>query len=268
MTDTSELVKVLITVMTYPHPSEKHKEVVCTAGVTDKGEWVRLYPIDYRYRPKTQKFRKYQWIEVQLEPRGNANDNRKESRKPDLDSIKILGPRILTGNQWFERKKIIDTLPHHTVKELTALHKKDRTSLGVVRPSQILDLKISPADSDWKPQWQRRLSQLDLFDGAPKQLSKIPFKFQYVFKCEDSKNPHCIMVEDWELGILFLRERDRLKSDKRAAESVRKKFFGEMCAKDKDTRFFMGNNLRFGTWLVLGVFWPPKTNGEQLDLFS
>ena len=42
---------VLITVMTYPHPSQRHQELVCTAGITEAGEWVRLYPIDYRYRP-------------------------------------------------------------------------------------------------------------------------------------------------------------------------------------------------------------------------
>jgi hypothetical protein len=43
-------IKVLITVMTYPHPSESHQELVCTAGITEAGEWVRLHPIDYRYR--------------------------------------------------------------------------------------------------------------------------------------------------------------------------------------------------------------------------
>jgi hypothetical protein len=58
--------KVLIAVMTYPHPSESHQELVCTAGITEAGEWVRLYPIDYRYRPKNQQFRKYQWIEIGL----------------------------------------------------------------------------------------------------------------------------------------------------------------------------------------------------------
>ncbi len=42
--------KVLITVMTYPHPSRGYQELVCTAGVTESGEWIRLYPVDYRYR--------------------------------------------------------------------------------------------------------------------------------------------------------------------------------------------------------------------------
>ncbi len=57
---TYESTKVLITVMTYPHPSEGYKELICTAGITENGDWVQLYAIDYRYRPRHQKFRKYQ----------------------------------------------------------------------------------------------------------------------------------------------------------------------------------------------------------------
>ena len=79
-----ELTKVLITVMTYPHPSKKYQETVCTAGVTESGEWIRLYPIDYRYRPGHQKFKKWQWIEVALGERGHGSDQRVESREPDL----------------------------------------------------------------------------------------------------------------------------------------------------------------------------------------
>jgi len=30
--------KVLITVLTYPHPSESYDELVCTAGITEAGE--------------------------------------------------------------------------------------------------------------------------------------------------------------------------------------------------------------------------------------
>lgn len=32
------------------------------------------------------------------------------------------------------------------------------------------------------------------------------------------------MIEDWELGVLFLKEVDRLGSQEQAAESVRNKF--------------------------------------------
>ena len=72
MNESFEPTRVLITVMTYPHPSRGYQELICTAGITEAGEWVRLYPIDYRYRPRDQQFRKYQWIEVGLSPRGPA----------------------------------------------------------------------------------------------------------------------------------------------------------------------------------------------------
>lgn len=34
--------KILITVKTYPIPSQKYDELVCTAGVTENGEFIRL----------------------------------------------------------------------------------------------------------------------------------------------------------------------------------------------------------------------------------
>jgi hypothetical protein len=114
--------KVLITVMTYPHPSRGYEELVCTAGVTGAGEWVRLYPVDYRHRPSHQKVRKYQWIEVGLAPQGSGNDNRKESRKPDLNSIRLLGAPLDTDDAWRKRREIIDRLPVHTLLQLQALH--------------------------------------------------------------------------------------------------------------------------------------------------
>jgi hypothetical protein len=41
----------MITVKTYPNPSETYGETVCVAGVRlDRGrpEWIRLYPVKFR----------------------------------------------------------------------------------------------------------------------------------------------------------------------------------------------------------------------------
>jgi hypothetical protein len=244
--------------MTYPHPSERHNELVCTAGLTESREWVRLYPIDYRYRPAKQKFHKYQWIEVELEVAGAGNDNRKESRRPVLDSIRILGERLPSANKWAKRREVIDACLHNTLNELKSLYENDHVSLGIVRPSKILDLEIRPADPEWKPSWRVLFEQMTLFGPPQKPLRKIPYSFHYRFECEDSQVPHTAMCEDWELGVLFLNESARLGSDEAAAESVKKKFLGEMCREDKETRFFMGTFFPYNTWLVLGVFWPPR----------
>ncbi|MDA3800374.1 MAG: hypothetical protein PF692_15015, partial [Kiritimatiellae bacterium] len=69
--------KVLITVKTYPTVSTKYDELVCTAGVKENGEWIRIYPIPFRKLDYTQKYSKYQWVEMDLVK--NDSDFRPES---------------------------------------------------------------------------------------------------------------------------------------------------------------------------------------------
>lgn len=152
---------VLITVMTYPHPSRGYSELVCTAGITRSFEWVRLYPVDYRYRARHQQFRKYQWINVGLADRGAGNDNRRESRRPDPDSIRILGDPLSTDHCWRERREIIDRMPVRTVNQLKSLYDSENTSIGIVKPTELIDIEIEPADPEWKPEWQALFNQLN-----------------------------------------------------------------------------------------------------------
>ena len=258
---------VLITVMTYPHPSRGYSELVCTAGITRSLEWVRLYPVDYRYRSKSQQFHKYQWVNVGLASRGAGNDNRRESRRPDLDSIRISGAPLSTADCWRERREIIDKMPVRTVNQLRELYASESTSIGIVRPTELIDLEIGAADPDWKPDWQALFNQLTLFGDAPRDLAKIPFKFSYVFKCEDDDKPHRAMIEDWELGVLYLKERDRKASEQLAAQSVKDKFLS-LFAKDRDPLLFMGTTFPWNSWVVIGVFYPPKKFQGMLDFGS
>ncbi len=50
----NEKIKVLITVKTYPIPSARYDELVCTAGVTETGDFIRLYPVNFRDLPFSQ----------------------------------------------------------------------------------------------------------------------------------------------------------------------------------------------------------------------
>ena len=53
--------KILILVKTYPTPSTKYIETVCTAGIREDGSWIRIFPIPFRTLDDYQKYRKYQW---------------------------------------------------------------------------------------------------------------------------------------------------------------------------------------------------------------
>ena len=89
--------KVLITVKTYPIPSSRYEELVCTAGVTETGDFIRLYPINFRELPFDQQYKKYQWIEI-MATKHEGRDARKESYRPDCDTLKIIGKPILSSN--------------------------------------------------------------------------------------------------------------------------------------------------------------------------
>ncbi|MBP9581870.1 MAG: hypothetical protein KBE38_06915, partial [Ignavibacterium sp.] len=72
--------KILITVKAYPAISKKYNETVCTAGITEEGRWIRIYPIPFRQLDYNNQFRKYEWIELDLEK--NPSDFRPESYRP------------------------------------------------------------------------------------------------------------------------------------------------------------------------------------------
>lgn len=251
--------KVLITVKTYPLPSEKYQELVCTAGVLEDGSFIRLYPINYRYRRYWQWYRKYEWITVEAEK--HDRDPRKESYRPKVETIRPTGEFIASNPKdgWAARRKYVLAQGAKTMEELKHLRESDNTSLGIVKPARITDFVIEPAEAEWKPNWQGVFQQLKLFGPEQKPLERIPYKFSYRFECDSPDcHGHKMMIEDWEVGALYRNEVIRLGSPEGASESVRKKFFGQMCGPDKDTHFFVGTVLQHATWVVLGVFWPPR----------
>jgi len=251
-------IRALITVKTYPLPSVGYQELVCTAGVQPDGSFVRLYPIDYRYLPYWQWYKKYQWVEVEVEK--HDRDPRKESFRPILETLRPIGEPLDTKDKWAERKKYVLAHGTHSMEELYDLQQAEDISLGIVRPSRILDFVIEESDRDWKPEWESLFIQQRLFGPQQKPLEKIPFQFSYRFACNDPccSGKHKMMIEDWEVGQLFLTMRDKYGDEQIATEKVKDKFFKQMCAPEIDTHFFVGTTLQYGTWIVLGVFWPKK----------
>ena len=59
--------RVLVVAKAAPESSKAHGDVVCTAGITDEGEFIRLYPIPLALWKRGLGFKKYDWIEVECE---------------------------------------------------------------------------------------------------------------------------------------------------------------------------------------------------------
>ena len=52
-------------------------------------------------------------------------------------------------------------------------------------------------------------------------------------------------VEDWEVGALYWRLVDEGAGPEEAAEKVKQKFLGEICAPEKETYFYVGRVLKW-----------------------
>jgi len=250
--------KLLITVKTYPTPSTRYKEIVCTAGVKEDGSWVRLYPIDYRYRNYSQWYKKYQWIEVDVKK--HNIDPRPESYRPCND-IKILSEPLPTKNEWAERKKYVLAKGTKTMCWLQRQSQKD-TSLGIIKPFNIEDFCWKEVSRNWSKKQLQVLNQLSIFEKN-KPLEKIPYQFRYKFKCEDTNcQGHNMLIEDWEVMQLYRNMRDKY-GEKQGLMKVKEKFLNEICSPARDTYFIVGTVLTHGTWIIIGTFWPPKSDLEK-----
>jgi len=257
-----ETKKALIVVRTYPTPAKKGAEVSCTAAITDSGEWLRLFPVPWRYLAAEEQFRRYQWVEVIVE---KASDPRPESYKLTQNGIKIISPQLSSDNEWHLRREIIEPLRAHC---LCCLVKGRDTNgyptLGVFKPRTIEKLIITSEDPSWTPAQQAILTQGHLFAEKPKQqLEKIPYKFQYRFLCDDAEcKGHTLSCTDWEMAEAYRRWRDQY--GEQWEEKFRQKFETEMINKF-DTHFFVGTvHQHPGSWIIVGLFYPPPIIQRRL----
>jgi hypothetical protein len=269
--------KVLITVKTYPLPSNKYEELIITAGVLEDGKWVRIYPIPFRSLPLEKKFEKYEWIQLDLVR--NTSDFRPESYRPktDASNIQILG-KLGTDHNWEERKKYVLQEVSTSFEELISLAKSEtKKSLATFRPMEIIDFIIEEDTRTWKEQWIANYEQYGLFDIDEKGegilrkiINKVPYKYSYRFLCENENKPRTLMIEDWEIGALYWNCLNQVGGDETEANKlVRKKYFEEFLNR-KEIYFFVGTTKKFhnvapNPFVIIGMFYPPKHQENNID---
>lgn len=277
--------RVLITVTTYPLPSSSYDELVCTAGVLESGEWIRIYPVPLEFmrgmkiNGHFQRF-KYTWIELDLRER--TDDIRPESFSPvdyGFNDLVVHG-NLGSENFWAERKKFC---LNNVYTDLDALIAESRApknkSLATFKPKEILNFRAVPDDEEWKPEWKAQLQQLQLdFEKASQNPSKremirkVPFKFYYDFIDENDKKVRKMMIEDWEIGELYWHCLKDCNGDRKAAvEKVKQRYFDTFKNKH-DIYLFLGTTKQWhirrspNPFVIIGVFYPLKNSDTQLSL--
>lgn len=266
--------RVLITVKAYPLPSATYDELVCTAGLLESGQWIRIYPVPFQFL----NYEKYDWVELELRARDRRQDFRPESfqpKYPDLADLQVV-KKVGTEQGWLVRRQLCLRNAYTSMTKLIDDSKDPRNlSLATFKPTTISRLLVENDDREWKAEWLERLKQTDMFttgrtDGptARVPIDKVPFRFKYEF-ADDAGRISAMTIEDWEIGALFRNCLASSEGDEdEACAKVREKYEVEFLKK-KDLAFFLGTTLSHhrarhtNPFTIVGVFYPPLPTAQQ-----
>ena len=273
----TKIQRILILCKTYPSPSSRYTETSCVAGMTESGQLIRLFPVPFRMVSDEQQFKKWQWISARVVHA--HDDHRPESHRVFVDTIDCSEPPLPTAHAWAARRAEIDKL--RVFDDFDALEQariSGGVTLGVVRPSKIKQLRITPvAAPDWTENEKAKLLQEQnqdaLFDNAEekkalKLLKKLPFDFHYAYECTSGEvtKTYIHKLVDWEAGALYWN----IHRTPDWQAGFRQKFEADL--PKQDLMFLMGTIHRFpNQWLIVSVLYPPRItqqNAAQGSLFG
>ena len=268
--DGEVLARILITAKTYPTPSERHLETVCTAGVrldTPAPEWVRLYPISYRLLDYDLQFKKDQVVEVPIRARG-SKDIRRESFTPDI--TRLVSGEVIDSQRgkWTKRREMLGPLIGATTTCELIRANKDLPphtlgpSLGLIKPK---DVRVSVTKGKpWNQKQQQKATRAatpTLFDEdyVRNELEPQPYEMRIKYTCTDSAcKGHNQSLIDWEVGQAGRSWANSYPADE-IPERLRAKW-QSLFSDDKDAHLFVGNQLVHPrSFMGLGVWYPKKS---------
>lgn len=233
--------QVLVLVKAAPNWSRKYKEYeICTAGISEDGEWRRLYPFPEEVMLK-QDIHVWDLIEVETtEPKA---DPRPESRKIRAESIEKIG-RINNRN---ERRDLLDGIAETSLN----IPIEEKRTMTLVKPI-IENFHIKKKVPE--------IIQITL-NGKPFKRSPYgDFGLYYQWRCPKScqycrDRPHTMQCFDWGANVLYKRYND----EEEAKVKVKQMCYYRM-KYDFDTWFALGTHSRrpWKRWLIVGLLWMKK----------
>lgn len=242
MSATPQNCKVTILVKALPQPSKQYGETVCCAGVTEDGQWKRLFPVRFRHLSGDSSFARWDWVSFRY--RRPTSDARAESCHVFEDSIAIEGKLARKR----EQQRLLSPLVLGSAKQAMELGQ----SLALIRPKNsrfIAKKKSVAAMAEERESYRRAAGQTSMFDKELAELEPSPFEFRFRF--EDDAGKHDYENGDWETHAMFWREQKR--RGEAAALAWMDQTFNEEYP-SKGMVFAIGNQAkRPQTWQLLGV---------------
>jgi hypothetical protein len=248
--------RLLVLAKATPEISSTYEHLVCVAGITESGEWRRVYPIPWKtfWKSSRKNFKKKSWVEYELEST-TPSDHRPESRKIKFETIRPLGEAKFQDIESMLKERMT------CIEELEKKGPKVQ-SLGVIKPKKVLD--FTPVNNVHYEKLVRKGAQTDLLGNSAVKLDIPKYKYRYEFTDDEEGRVHELLCEDWEVGELYrkceeYRKEGKYKDEDEVHSKVREKMLGGIANNDH-VYFIVGSHYRFSTFMIVGVIYPRKTD--------
>lgn len=254
--------RILITVKTYPNPSSKYDETVCTAGIDmESGRLIRLYPVRFRHLKFEDQFKK--WDIVELDVQHKSSDPRGDTWTPVGNDYDVVGHMGTGGGKppdWAERCSHVMPVVS-TVEALQSAARDRSCSLGVVKVHGPARLRAVADPGAWDSGQLSIMGQQNLLGAQLHPLERLPYKFMYDFRCSPACPGHSFRVFDWEAYALFRGQRAKKGDAASAAADVEHQYNVRLGIDTHDVHLFVGTHyLRQTQFSAIGVFYPPRSD--------
>ena len=230
-----------------PEPSKTHVETVCTGGITEAGEVLRLYPIPLRYLEKEKRYKLWTWARFDVQK--NPSDKRKESYRVRDNSIRVLAEIENPAEKFSMLEKAI----FKDREALDAQYHTDWTSIGVIE-IEFLDFYVETRDKDWERD-KPYIKQFLLYTER-KPLEQLPFEMRLKFRCKN--NPSCKTHDSsligWQYMEAFRKFRQKYGSGDGGFLALDQKLRSFFNDPNKRAFVLMGTHFRYGSWMVAEIY--------------
>ncbi len=264
------LVRAVIFGKTYPEPSKRYYETVCTGALraTD-GRPIRLYPVPLRYMRDDTQYQLWDVIDVPID-RSN-NDQRPESFKIDPERLQCIDHVSADSQGWAERRALLDRSRdwHYAgMTELKTANRARKTSIGLVVPGSIEKVELATKPPSERDEFRNKCEELrlkkesDMFDPLYHSLDFLPNEIYLHWRCVApcdtcARQPHRMKVLDW--GLMQLARNKGWDAAVNKLEEISD-------SRTHEFRMFLGNYAQHPTNFGVIALWYPRRQ-EQTALF-
>ncbi len=245
-----ETIELMVNCKTYPAVSTKYVETVCTGGVRPNGDFVRLYPVPFRFLDSAEQYGR--WDVIRVRAYRDTKDQRPESWHLEAGvQIELIEKMTTDKRKWDWMQKTV----HESAEAMSA---KGLTN-GCVEIEPV-ELYYKKDAKEWTDSQLNVIRQGDLFATKEQMQSlaeRVPWQFRLKYKEKRTGREDDGKVLAWSYYQGFRRARGDVDNDEAALEIIANKVRDSIFNPDKTVFAILGTHSRFGHWMISSLYHVP-----------